>query len=154
MDRETTSLNNHDLIEDSSVTTKTIPVVEEHLKIDKQLVETGFVRISKKVHEEEVPVQIPFFTEEVEVEHVAINKYIESEFPQIRYEGDKVIIPVLKEEVIIQKRTLLVEELHVSKKQVQKYTTENIILKKEEVEVERIAKKPEYNESNESLNQL
>ncbi len=55
----------------------------------------------------------------------------------IRYEGDTMIVSVLKEVVVVQKKTLLVEELHITKIQKQDIYTEDVTLKSEEISVER-----------------
>lgn len=121
---------------------ETIPVVEEQVKIGKKEVETAKVHISKKVHEELKDVDIPFMHEEVEVERVAMNKHVNEPPPPVRYEGEKMIISVLKEEVVVQKRLVLVEELHVTKKQVETHQKQSIPLKKEEVHIERVKTSP------------
>lgn len=115
----------------------TLPVIEEQLRVDKKVVEKRPIKIIKKVNEEEVPVTTPYFSEEVKVEHVAINKYVDEEsLPQVRREGDKTIIPVLKEVVVVEKKVKLVEELHITKHQTQLNSTENITLRKEEIIIE------------------
>ncbi|WP_266205365.1 YsnF/AvaK domain-containing protein [Pontibacter kalidii] len=121
---------------------ETIPVVEEQVQIGKREVETAKVHISKKVHEELKDVDIPSMHEEVEVERVAMNKFVDEAPPPVRYEGDKMIISVLKEEVVLQKRLVLVEELHVTKKQVETHQTEKMPLRKEEVTIERVKAQP------------
>lgn len=117
---------------------ETIPVVEEQVQIGKKVVETGKVHISKTVHEELTDVDIPFVHEEVEVERVELNQYVDTPPPAVRYEGDTMIISVLKEEVVLQKRLVLVEELHVTKKKVETHQTRQMPLKKEEITIERI----------------
>ena len=54
-----------------------------------------------------------------------------------RYEGDVMIIPVLKEVAVIEKRIMLVEEIHVSKKQTEKTETREVTLRKEEIKITR-----------------
>ncbi len=112
------------------------PVIEEQLRVSKQVVEAGIVRISKTVHEEEVDVKVPVTNEEIDVERVAVNQYVESP-PSVRYEGDTMIIPVLRE--VVEKRLVLVEELHVTRRRVQSHDSQLITLRREEVKVERIA---------------
>lgn len=51
----------------------------------------------------------------VHVEHKPINKYVDSNLAPVRYEGDTMIVSVLKEVVVVEKKTLLVEELHIKK---------------------------------------
>jgi uncharacterized protein (TIGR02271 family) len=117
----------------------TIPVIEEQLLIDKRVVEKGRVRISKKVRETDETVNIPLVQENVQVERVPINQYIAEPPPPVRYEGNVMIIPVLREVVVVEKRLVLVEELRVTKQQTQTQETQKIRLRKEEVNVKRVS---------------
>jgi uncharacterized protein (TIGR02271 family) len=113
-----------------------IPVIEEHVHVDKQLVEKGVVRVSKRVYQENVDVDVPLIHEEHDVNRVPVNQYVDTP-PAVRYEGETMIIPVLREEVIVQKRLVLVEELHITKKLVQTQSHQQVTLRKEEVVVDR-----------------
>jgi len=116
-----------------------IPVIEEKVHLDKKVVESGRVRITKVVSEQEVPVDIPLIHEEHDIQRVPVNQYVESPPPPIRYEGDTMIIPVVREVLVVQKRLLVVEELHITKSQVHTQDTQQITLRKEEVIVERLS---------------
>ncbi|MFD2573635.1 YsnF/AvaK domain-containing protein [Spirosoma soli] len=113
-----------------------ILVVEEQIRVDKRVVETGVVRIQKRVNEEYEVVDIPTIREEVVVERVAVNQYVDSP-PGVRYEGDTTIVPVLREVIVTEKRLLLVEEVHIIKQRVQENTSQEVTLRKEEVHIER-----------------
>ena len=115
-----------------------IPVVEEQVRINKKTVETGRVNIYKDVHEEDVTVDVPTVHEEVNVERVPINEFVESAPPSVRYEGDVMIIPVLHEELVLVKRLKLVEELHVTKRKIETHEAQHVTLRKEEVNVNRV----------------
>lgn len=123
--------------------TNYIPVVEEQVRIDKKTVETGSVHVYKDVHEEQVSVDVPTVQEEVNVERVAINEYVESAPPSVRYEGDVMIIPVLHEELVLVKRLKLVEELHVTKRRIETHEQQQVTLRKEEVNVSRVNRNEE-----------
>jgi uncharacterized protein (TIGR02271 family) len=112
-----------------------IPVIEETASIDKQVVVTGKVRIEKQVEEINEPVNINLQHDEYTIRRVAIDKYVEEEIPQVRQEGNTMIIPVLKEVVV--KRVLLVEEVHIIKEVVSANEQVNIPLRKETVTVTR-----------------
>jgi len=114
-----------------------VPVLEERLRVDRQVVDTGSVRILKKVHEEEVQVDIPILTEQLEVERVPINQYIDTPPPSVRYEGDTMIVPVLREEIVVSTRLVLVEEVRITKRSVETVHSQQVTLRKEEVIVER-----------------
>lgn len=114
-----------------------IPVVEEQLQVGKRVVETGSVRVSKKVHEEELMIDAPVVYEKLDIERVAINQYVETAPPSVRYEGDTMIIPILEEVVVVEKRLMLVEEVRITKHQVQTEVSQPVTLRKEEVTVVR-----------------
>lgn len=113
-----------------------IPVIEEQVQIGKRIIETGAVRVTKHVIEESQTIDVPVSREEVIVEHVAVYQYVD-EAPGVRYEGETMIIPVLREVLVTEKRLLLVEEVHVTKRQLTDQETQEVILRKEEITVER-----------------
>ncbi len=115
-----------------------LPVIEETLEVQKREVETGRVRVTKKVHEREEVVDEPLMEEEVSVTRVDINRVVEGPVA-VRHEGDTMIIPVIQEQVVLQKKLLLVEEIHVTKQMVETHRTQKVTLLREEVEITRIA---------------
>ena len=114
----------------------TIPVVQEQARIDKTNIETAKIRIEKKVLEVDKTIDIPLLQEGYEVERVPINKIVESH-PPVREDGDTIIIPVVREVLVVEKRLELVEEVHVIKRKTTVDHRESITLRKEEVTVER-----------------
>ncbi|MBC3541134.1 YsnF/AvaK domain-containing protein [Rufibacter sediminis] len=117
----------------------TIPVIEERVQVGKQVVEKGAVRLVKMVTEQEVPVNIPLTQEEHDIQRVPVNEYVDSPPPPIRYEGDTMIIPIVQEVMVVQKRLMVVEELHITKNRVQTNDVQQVSLRKEEIRVERIS---------------
>ena len=93
-----------------------VPVMEERITIDKKEAETARVTITKKINSEEQIVDIPVVEEEVDVQRIPFNQYIETTPPAIRYEGEKTIIPILKEVLVVEKKLVLVEEVHITRK--------------------------------------
>lgn len=124
-----------------------IPVIQEQITFDKQVIESGKVRISKRIVEHEELVDVPIFREEVDVEHVSINQFVDTP-PQVRQEGDTMIIPVVQEQIFYQKRLLLVEELHVRKQIIEEHKPQQITLLKEEVNITRSAENENPNNGN------
>ena len=125
---------------DSAETNKSrasaIPVIEEDVHVGKRVIDADKVRISKKVNTEDVTVKVPTVHEEVTVEHIAINRYVESP-PAVKQDGNLTIIPVVKEVLVVEKRLMLVEEIHVTKNAVETSAEQNQTLRKEEVTVDR-----------------
>lgn len=124
-----------------SETTK-VPVLEERLRVDLRKEETGRVRAVKKVHEENLIVSGPVYGEDLEVERVPLNQYID-EPPQVRHEGDTMIIPVVKEEVVVQTRLILVEEVRITKRHVEREVEQPVTLRREEISIERSSDNPD-----------
>lgn len=115
-----------------------IRVVEEHLTVTREIVETGKVNIHKTVKQENVRVNIPIFNESYNVEYLPGNDTIlDNPPPAIRHEGNKMIIPVLKEITVVQKKYQVVEEIHITKKITETPLTQEVTLRKEEVTVKR-----------------
>lgn len=123
-------------IEDNFVET-IIPVIEEDVQITKKVIDIAQVNISKTVNESTETFQIPLSSEEIVVKRIPINEYVDIMPPATRYEGETMIIPVLKEVAVIEKRMMLVEEIHVSKLKTENIETVDVLVKKEEVNVTR-----------------
>ena len=114
-----------------------IPVIQERAIVKKRVVETGRVRIRKDVREYEEHIDIPHVHEEVRVERVPVDQVVE-EAPQVRTEGDVTIIPILEERYVLEKRLVLVEELHIRRERHETHRPEVVRVMKEEVEVDRV----------------
>ncbi|AUX44892.1 hypothetical protein SOCE26_063620 [Sorangium cellulosum] len=115
-----------------------VPVVAQELEVKKRTVESGRVRITKEVHEREITVQEPLAREQVLVERVAVDRVV-TEPPVTRQEGDTLIVPVVEEVLVVEKRLLLKEELRITRvRSVERSPTANVTLRSEEVHVERV----------------
>ncbi|WP_245327436.1 YsnF/AvaK domain-containing protein [Hymenobacter fodinae] len=116
-----------------------IPVIEEQAIINREVVESGRVRLTKTVHEREELLELPLKHEEVQVERVPINQYVADGAPPpgLRYDGDVTIIPVLREVVVT--RLLVVEEIRVTKRTINTTHSQPITLLHEDVQVVREA---------------
>jgi uncharacterized protein (TIGR02271 family) len=113
-----------------------IPLAEERVSVTKREVETGRLRIQVSVEERQDAVPVELAHDEVEVERVAVNKAV-SELPSVRLEGSTTIIPVVEEVVVVEKRLILVEEIHVRRKSVAETRQVPVMLRSEQVRIER-----------------
>src|SRR6478672_7622396 len=82
----------------------TLPVVEETVNLEKKTIETGRVKISKAVNVDTETVNLLQVQEEVQVERIPINEFVQTPPPPLRYESDTIIIPVLREVMVTEKR--------------------------------------------------
>lgn len=113
-----------------------IPIIAEQLEVTKQVVESGKVRLMKTVEEHPETVRTALIQEEFDVERIPMDQYV-TETPALRIEGDTMIYPVLREVVVVEKRLLLVEEIRVTKRQIETIDEQTINLRREVVTVER-----------------
>jgi uncharacterized protein (TIGR02271 family) len=116
---------------------RVIPVVEEILEVRRHRVETGKVRITKVVHERDEEVSTPRVREEVTIERVTLNRLVDAPVAT-RQEGDTLIIPVLEEVVVMEKRLMVKEELRITKRRIEEQASQRVTLRREEVMVERL----------------
>jgi len=139
--RETAGKANDETIVTSNRTREeehiVMPVIAETLDVQKRKVETGGVRIKKIVHEREEIVDEPLMREEVQVKRVPINRVVEAPVP-VRHVGNTMIISLLEEVLVVEKRLMLKEELHVTKGEIETFKPQRITLRTEEAVVERV----------------
>jgi len=89
------------------------------------------------VEEREEVVQQPAYREEVIVERVTIGQPIDQEIGS-RQEGDTLVIPVLEEMLVVEKRLVLREEVRITKRRIDETEQARILLRQEHVEIEEL----------------
>ncbi len=117
--------------------TQVLPVIEEQLEIGRRVVETGAVRVRKRVHETTEHVHEPLISEHIDAERVPIGRVLH-EPVGIRHEGDVTIIPVVEERLVTRKELVLVEEIRLTRRREVRDATEAVTLRRESVVVERL----------------
>ncbi len=115
-----------------------IPVIREEVVVTRREVERGGVRVHKRIAEREEVVQQPTYREEVTVERVALGQPIDQAIGS-RQEGDTLIIPVLEEMLVVEKRLVLKEEIRITKRRFDETEQARVLLREEQVEIENIA---------------
>lgn len=116
-----------------------IPVVAEQLAVGTRTVDTGRgVRVHKTVVEQPVTIDEALGHDAVDVRHVAVDRIVASdEAPSTRYEGDTLVVPVLEEVLVVERRVRIKEELHITRVRHERQHQETVVLKAEQVNVER-----------------
>lgn len=117
-------------------TQMTVPVVEETAAVEKRKKVTGTVRLRTAVHEDEVVVDEPLLAEEVSIERVPVDRWVETAIP-VRQEGDTTIVPVFEEVVLVEKRLKLIEEVRITRRQVTRHAPQRMTLRRQEAVVDR-----------------
>ncbi len=105
---------------------------EEELRADTREREAGRMNVRKRVRTEREQVRVPTRREEVDVERVPVNE----EGTGAEIGEDEVSVPVVEEEVVVDKRPVVKEEVRVRKDVVQDEEVVEEDVRKEEVDVE------------------
>jgi len=123
-----------------------VPVVEEELRVGKRVVETGRVRVTKTVHEHEEVVDEPLMREEYDVVRVPVDEFVDGPVGP-RHEGETLVVPVLEEVLVVEKRLVVREELRITRRRTEERRPQRVKLLSEEVSVERAdAARPDADE--------
>ena len=114
-----------------------IPLVEERLSVAKRQVESGRVRVHVRVEEREEIVNEQLLREELQIERVPRNERL-TEVPHVRLEGNTTIVPVVEEVLVVEKRLVVREELHVRRTRESDVFEERVPVRRQDVIVERL----------------
>jgi stress response protein YsnF len=112
-----------------------IPIVEEKAHLEKREVTTGKVRVHTRVDVVQETVRASLEEEIVEVTRVPINREIDHA-PEVRTENGVTIIPVVEEVLVVEKRLVLKEELHIRRNVRTEDVEIPVELRKQRAEVE------------------
>jgi uncharacterized protein (TIGR02271 family) len=105
---------------------------EEELRVGTREREAGRVNVRKRVRVEREQVRVPTRREEVTVERVPVEGLAA---PEAEIGGGEVQIPVVEEEIVVEKRPVVREELRIRKDVVEDEEVVEADLRKEEVDV-------------------
>ena len=118
-----------------------LPLVEEALRVGKRRVETGRVRVSVVTEAEERTVREALRTERAEVERVPINRELADgeQVPSARREPDgTVVVPVLEEVLVVERRLVLREEVRLRLVAAEETVEQPVTLRRQRAGVERL----------------
>jgi len=108
-----------------------IPILGEDVIFEKRRRAKRRVRVSTVTRQQEEQLDCELLRENVELERVPIGKII-SEVPAVREEGDSVIIPVVEEVLVVERRLLLKEEIRVHRTKKMERHHESISVRRQE----------------------
>ena len=115
-----------------------IPLAEEQAEVSTTRVVDRRIRINRSTTTSEKLLETELWHEEVAIEHVEKNEPVtEGNFPQVRQEGDVLIVPVIEEQVEIIRRHVLKEELHIHKLKKSEQFQQKVTLRSQEIEINK-----------------
>lgn len=128
------------LLQETKTVQQRLPVIEESLQVTKVEVDKGGYRIAKRVETREQLVDELLRDERVEIERRPMGLPLAGmDAPEMRYEGDTLIVPVVEEVLVTEKRLVLVEEVRITRVHGTHRKPQTVTLRKEEIVVDRLA---------------
>jgi uncharacterized protein (TIGR02271 family) len=109
---------------------------EEQLSVTSERVVSGRVRISTKTHEHEALVDELLASEHVEIHRQPVDRHV-SIMPEVRTEGDVIIVPVVEEKLFVERRLVLKEEIHVRRVRETERFQDRVVLRSQEAVIDR-----------------
>lgn len=113
----------------------TITVMQEVVVVEKRAVESGRARVTVSVTEHDETVAALLMRQDVVVERVPVGRMV-TEAPALRQEGDTIVVPVMEEVLVTEKRLVLKEELRIRIVETAHETTQVVTLRREHATID------------------
>jgi len=118
-----------------------LPLLAEEVAVSKQVVETGRVQVARITLEREQLIDELLTHETVEIDRTPIGRQVDR-MPPIIDEGDTVVIPIVEEVLVVERRLLLKEEVRVRRVRSTERHQESVTLRHHEAVVTRLPVEP------------
>lgn len=113
------------------------PLYAEDLTVSKRQIAGDRVQVGTVTRETESLVDEMLNHERVQIDRIPVGRQVDA-VPPIRQEGDTTILPVVEETVVVERRLILTEEIHIRRLHVSERHQEAVILRKQEAVITRI----------------
>jgi uncharacterized protein (TIGR02271 family) len=124
-----------------------VPLLNEELAVTKKTRDTGRVRVTTVTRQHEELVDELLARDQVEVDRVAVGQPIEA-IPSVREEGDTIVVPVVEEVLVVERRLILKEEVRIRRVRSTERHQERVTLRKQEAMISRLPARPPTEETN------
>jgi len=119
-----------------------VPLVAETAAVSKRFRTTGRVRVKVRTETERRMLVEELAGQEIEIERVPRNELIET-IPEVRTENGTTIIPLVQEQLVVEKRLVLVEEVRLHRVHTKQTVTVPVDLRAQRADVEHIEVQPQ-----------
>lgn len=120
---------------------KSLRLHAEQLAVTRRTVARGVVQARTVTTQRDQIIDETLSHQRVEVTRVPIGRVVERA-PEIRHEGDVMILPVVEEELIVQRRLVLKEEVHLRRVVTTSVHHEAVALREQDVVITRLDADP------------
>ena len=109
----------------------------EEVVVSRRQIERAVVRVATTTRTIESVVQEDLVHERVEIERVPVGRYVDAP-PAVREEDGLTVMPVVEEVLIVERRLLLKEEVHIRRIRTTEQHQETVQLRHQEASITRI----------------
>jgi uncharacterized protein (TIGR02271 family) len=113
-----------------------VPLHAEELSVTRRRVTGDTVRVRTATREREQLVDEELTHHRVEIERVVVDRVVDA-VPPIREEGDVTIVPIVEEVVVVERRLVLKEEVHMRRVRVTARHRETVTVREQEAVITR-----------------
>ena len=114
-----------------------IPLLAEEVSVSKKQIVTGQVKISTVTRQHEELVEALLEHDNVEIERTTVGREVD-QAPMVREEGDTLIIPIVEEVVVVERRLVLKEEVRIRRKRETQPYQQRVVVRKQEAVITRL----------------
>jgi len=114
-----------------------VPVVTEELHADAIPVQTGSVRVTKRVQSHDEILEQELRKGRVEVKRVKTERVVDGPQPVQRL-GNTLVIPVVSEVLRVEKQWVVTEEIHITQIEERETVQHTVEVNREEAQIERL----------------
>ncbi len=130
------SINNSKKPLNESKEVAKILLAREQVEIDKVVKTTGSVTVTTSTDFRDEVIHLDLQEVSYQEKRVPIGREVPA-IPQIRQEGQTTIIPVIREEAVVVKRLILVEEIHLTQEVSSQSSSQTIRLREQRAGITR-----------------
>ena len=121
----------------SNDVTVVMPLLGEEIAVTKRVAETRRVTVQRLTREQRESIAAPLAEEKVEITREPIGREVDA-MPPIREEGDTVIIPIVEERLVLERRLFLTEQVRVRRVRATRMHRENVTLRHHDIVVSAV----------------
>jgi uncharacterized protein (TIGR02271 family) len=118
-----------------------IPLAAEEAAVSKRVVEMGRVQVARVTHEREQLIDELLARETAEIERTSIGRQVDA-MPAVRQEEDVIIIPIVEEVLVVERRLILKEEVRIRRVRSTERHQESVTLRYQEAVVTHLPVEP------------
>jgi uncharacterized protein (TIGR02271 family) len=114
-----------------------LQLFEEEASVERETLETGRVRVATVTHTRDHLIDELLARTSVEVKRVPIGRVIDA-IPPVKDDADLTVIPIVEETLVVERRLVLKEEVHIQRRKTTERHQETVQLRHQTAEVTHI----------------